>query len=341
MGVVLRSFEMPKSVVLDEETAKDKYGKFIAEPFERGFGATVGNSLRRVLLSSLEGAAVSGIKLEGADHEFSSISGILEDFPEIILNIKSLVLKSHTRDIKTITIDVTKKGTITGADITTDGTIEVINPELHIATLDKNMRFKLEMQVTRGRGFVVAEQNKREDQPIGLVPIDSVYSPVKRVAYRVEDTRVGQITDYDRLVLEVWTNGAVSPKDAILYASNILQQQIGVFVNLGQLPDEEVEQAVEPVADANDDEDFYRRLNQSVAELELSVRSANCLSEAHIKTIGEIVCRTQAEMLKYRNFGKKSLNEIGEILETMGLSFGMKVDISRLVGMQQQQQESV
>ncbi len=337
MGVVLRSFEMPKSVILDEETAKDKYGKFIAEPFERGFGATVGNSLRRVLLSSLEGAAVSGLRLEGAEHEFSSISGVLEDFPEIILNIKNLILKSHTRDIKTINIDVTKKGSVTAADIITDGTIEVMNPDLHIATLSKNMRFKLEMQVTKGRGFVVAEQNKREDQALGMVPIDSVYSPVKRVSYRVEDTRVGQITDYDRLVLEIWTNGAVSPKDAILYASNILQQQIGVFVNLGQLPDEDVELVVAPIASHSDDDEFYKRLNQSVSELELSVRSANCLSEAHIKTIGEIVCRSQAEMLKYRNFGKKSLNEIGEILETMGLSFGMKVDISRLVGMQQQE----
>jgi DNA-directed RNA polymerase subunit alpha len=327
MGVVLRSFEMPKSVVLDDASSTETYGKFVAEPFERGFGVTVGNSLRRVLLSSLEGAAVSSIRIEGADHEFATIPGVLEDLSEIILNVKQIVLRSHTRANKTLTIHVNKKGAVTARDIVTDDTIEVVNPDLHIATLTKNVDFKAELEVTRGRGFVLADQNKRPEQAIGTIPVDSIFSPVKRVAYQVEETRVGQITDYDRLILEVWTNGSISPKDAMLYGANILQQHISVFVNMGQLPEGESEflGGQEGSEDA-----FYHKLSQPVSELELSVRSANCLSEARIKTIGELVSRSEAEMLKYRNFGKKSLNEISDILKTMGLHFGMQLDPKRL-----------
>ena len=327
MGVVLRSFEMPKSVIHDEQTATDTYGKFVAEPFERGFGVTVGNALRRVLLSSLEGAAVSAIRIEGVDHEFATIPGVMEDVSEIILNLKGLVLRSHSRTMKTITLDVECKGNVTAKDIVTDETIEVINPDHKIATLTKKVHLKIEMEVNRGRGFVTSEGNKSPEQPVGTIPIDALYSPVKRVAYRVEDTRVGQITDYDRLMLEVWTKGSITPKDAVLYAANILQQQVSVFVNLGQLPEEEGESSVAP---GSGEDDFYQKLLQPVSELELSVRSANCLNEAQIKTIGDLVTRSEPEMLKYRNFGKKSLNEIGDLLKTMGLHFGMQVEQKKL-----------
>jgi DNA-directed RNA polymerase subunit alpha len=323
MGVVLRSFEMPKGVVLDEASATETYSKFVVEPFERGFGVTVGNSLRRVLLSSLEGAAISTIRIEGADHEFATLPGVMEDLSEIILNVKQVVLRSHTRASKTLTINVSKKGSITARDIVTDDTIEIVNPDQHIATLTKNVDFKAEFSVVRGRGFVLADQNKHADQSIGTIPVDSIFSPVLRVAYHVEETRIGQITDYDRLILEIWTNGSISPKDALLYGANILQQHVSVFANMGQLPDGESE--FMSAADGSEDA-FYKKLTQPVSEMELSVRSANCLSEARIKTIGELVGRSEAEMLKYRNFGKKSLNEISDILKTMGLHFGMQID---------------
>jgi len=327
MGVVLRSFQMPESVTLDESTATDTYGKFTAGPFERGFGVTVGNSLRRVLLSSLEGSAVSSIRIKGADHEFATLPGVLEDTAEIILNIKGLVLKSHSRTTKTITVEADGKGDVTAGDIQVDDTIEIINPKHKIATLTKKTNFRLEMEVTRGRGFKTAESNRSEDQPVGTIPIDAVYSPVMRIAYKVEDTRVGQVTDYDRLIMEIWTNGSVTAKDAMLYGANILQQQISVFVNFGQLPEEDMEPSL---AAGGSDDEIYNKMTQPVAEMELSVRSANCLSEAQIKTIGELVSRSESEMLKYRNFGKKSLNEIGDILKTMGLSFGMQIDQKKL-----------
>jgi len=326
MGVVLRSFEMPKTVVHDESTATDTYGKFTAEPFERGFGATVGNAMRRVLLSSLEGAAVSAIRIEGVSHEFTTIPGVLEDVAEIILNIKQLTMRAHSRSVKTLTIDVERKGEVTAADIQTDDTVDILSPELPICTLTKKTRLRMEFEVSRGRGYVVAENNKRDDQPVGTIAVDSIYSPVRRVAFKVEDTRVGQITDYDRLSLEIWTNGAVTPKEALLYAANIMQQQVNVFVNLGRLPEEEGES--EP--GESEDSGFFERLQQPVSEMELSVRSANCLNEARIKTIGDLVTRSESEMLKYRNFGKKSLNEISEILKGMGLRFGMKVDPKKL-----------
>ncbi len=326
MGIALRSFEIPKKLECDEESLTNEYGKFVAEPFERGYGVTIGNSLRRVLLSSLEGAAVTALKIDGVSHEFGTLPGVVEDVTEIVLNVKELVLRSHTRAPKTLHIEVGQKQEITAKDVITDDTIEVINPDLHIATLTKNVKFNMELEVQKGRGYVPADRNKKEGQPIGVIAIDSIFTPVKRVNFHVEDTRVGQMTDYDKLIIEVWTNGSISPKDAMLYASNILQRHLDVFVNFGKLPEEDM--AIEP--SDNKEDELYKRLAQPVSEMELSVRSANCLREAHIKTIGDLVKKTEMEMLKYRNFGKKSLTEITNILKDMGLGFGTAIDEKKL-----------
>jgi DNA-directed RNA polymerase subunit alpha len=326
MGIALRSFEIPKKLDCDKASLTDSYGKFVAEPFERGYGVTIGNSLRRVLLSSLEGAAVTSIKIDGVSHEFGTLPGVVEDVTQIILNVKNLVLRSHTRLAKTLTIDVSQKGEITAKDIETDDTVEVINPDLHIATLTKNVPFRMELEVQKGRGYVPAERNKKEGQSLGVIAIDSIFTPVKKVNFHVEDTRVGQMTDYDKLIIEIWTNRSVHPKEAMLYASNILQRHLDVFVNFGKLPEED--QATE-ISDDKERE-LYKRFAQPVSEMELSVRSANCLREAHIKTIGELVKKTEAEMLKYRNFGKKSLTEITNIIKEMGLHLGMEVDPEKL-----------
>jgi len=320
MGIAWKDFEMPKKLECDESTYSELYGKFIAEPFERGYGMTIGNSLRRVLISSIEGWAVTSVKFENVQHEFSTIPGVLEDISEIILNIKKIALSSHAKGAKTIYIKADKKGEIKAGDIVTDETLEVLNPDLHIATLTKNALFEAHMEVGKGRGYVPAERNKKENQPIGVIAVDSIFAPVKRVNFLVENTRVGQMTDYDKLILEIWTNGSMSPKDALLYASNILQRHLDVFVNYGRLPEEEA--APEVVVE----EELIEKLKMPVAELELSVRSANCLREANIKTIFELVRRSEAEMLKYRNFGKKSLTEIGNILKDMNLTLGMKFD---------------
>jgi DNA-directed RNA polymerase subunit alpha len=324
MGVKWRNFEMPKRLECDEESYSNAYGKFIAEPFERGYGITVGNSLRRVLISSIEGSAVTSVKIEGVLHEFSSIPGIVEDTPEIILNLKKLVLRSHTKNPKTIFIKAEKKGDVTAKDIITDETIEVINPELHIATLTKNTKFYVEMEVGRGRGYLPAERNKKDSHGIGVIPMDSIFSPVTKVNFHVENTRVGQITDYDKLILEVWTNKSITPKDSLIYASNILEKHLELFVKYGKLPEEE------EIEETEEDQELYEKLRQPISELELSVRSANCLEDAKIKTIGELVGKTEMEMLKYRNFGKKSLAEINSILVALGLSLGMKIDLKKL-----------
>ncbi|MBU3933041.1 MAG: DNA-directed RNA polymerase subunit alpha [Candidatus Omnitrophica bacterium] len=324
MGVKWRSFEMPKKLECDESAYSDSYAKFTAEPFERGYGITVGNSLRRVLISSIEGSAVTSIKIEGVLHEFSSIPGIVEDVPEIVLNIKKLILRTHTKSPKTIFIKAEKKGEVKAQDIITDETTEIINPDLHIATLSKNTKFYVEIEVGRGRGYVPAERNKKEAHVVGVIPIDSIFSPVTKVNFHVENTRVGQMTDYDRLILEIWTNKSMSPKESLLYASNILQKHLEVFVNYGKLPEEEEAEETE------EDQEVYEKLRQPISELELSVRSANCLEEAKIKTIGDLVQKTEMEMLKYRNFGKKSLAEINNILSSMALSLGMKVDMKKL-----------
>lgn len=326
MGIKWRDFQLPKRLECDESTYTNTYGKFFAAPFERGFGITLGNSLRRVLLSSIEGSAVTSVKIMGVQHEFSAIPGVLEDVTEIILNVKNLVLNSHSKIPKTIYIKRDTKGEVKAKDIETDDTIEIINSDLHIATLTKDVKFNMEMEVAKGRGYVPAELNKKEDQAIGVIPIDSIFSPVKKVNFSVENTRVGQRTDYDKLILEIWTNGAIPPKDALLYASNILQRHLDIFVSFGQLPEEieeELEMTKEEVA-------LYEKLRLPISELELSVRSSNCLREANIKSIADLVKRTEEEMLSFKNFGKKSLSEIKELLAGMGLTLGMQVDTKKL-----------
>ena len=319
MGIRWKTFEMPKRLEMDQASATPTFGKFYAEPFERGYGHTIGNSLRRVLISSIEGSAVSNVKIEGVQHEFATINGVVEDVAQIVLNIKKLVIVSHTRQPKTITIQVKKEGEVTAAAIEHDDTIEIINKDLHIATLTKDVKFYVEMEVVKGRGYVPAERNKQENNPIGTVPLDTAFSPVVKVNYAVEETRVGQMTDYDKLIMEVTTNGAMTPEEAMLYASNILQRHLDIFVNYGELPEEEEEEEEE------EDTEFKELLEKPITELEL-VRSSNCLEAANIKTIGDLVRKSESTMLKYKNFGKKSLTEINAILADMGLSLGMDVE---------------
>jgi DNA-directed RNA polymerase subunit alpha len=326
MGIKWRDFQMPKRLECDEASYTNTYGKFLAEPFERGYGVTLGNSLRRILLSSIEGSAVTSVKFDGVSHEFSSIPGVLEDVTDIVLNIKNLVLRSHSKAPKSIYIKADKKGAITAKDIISDETIEVLSPNLHIATLTKDTKFNLELQVSRGRGYVPAEMNKKEEQTLGVIAIDSIFTPVKKVNFYVENTRVGQRTDYDKLILEIWTNGGVSPKDALLYAANIEQRHLDVFVNFGQLPEEEEE--VEEIS--AEEKALYEKLRLPISELELSVRSSNCLREEKIKSLGDLVRKSESELLQVRNFGKKSLSEISALLKSMGLTLGMKVDLKKL-----------
>jgi DNA-directed RNA polymerase subunit alpha len=324
MGVRWRNFELPKILECDKSKLTPVYGKFIAEPFEKGYGVTIGNSLRRVLISSIEGSAVTNVKIEGVLHEFSTIPGVVEDVTQIILNIKKLVLRSHSKTPKIIKINVHKRGEVKAKDIRTDATVEVLNKDLHIATLSKKTKFNLEIEVAKGRGYVPAERNKKEDQPIGVIAVDSIFSPVRKVNYHVENTRVGRLTDYDRLILEIWTDSSLSPEEALLYAANILQKHLDVFVKYGSLPEEE------EVEEKEEEKELYEVLRKPISELELSVRSANCLREARIRTIADLVQKSEFQMLKYRNFGKKSLAEITGILKGMNLSLGMKIDKERL-----------
>lgn len=325
MGVKWRDFQMPKRLECDEATYTDKYGKFIAEPFERGYGVTLGNSLRRILLSSIEGSAITSVKINGADHEFATLSGVMESVADVILNLKQVILRSHSKVSKTVYIKATKKGEIKAADIICDETVEVLNPGLHLLTLTQDVPFTMELEISRGRGYVPAEMNKK-DGPIGTIPVDSIFTPIMKVSYHVENTRVGQRTDYDKLIVEIWTNGGVSPKEAMLYAANILQRHLDVFVSYGQLPEEEEEE--EEIS--TEEQALYEKLRLPISELELSVRSANCLKDANIKSIAELVKKTEEELLSYRNFGKKSLSEIADLLKVMGLSLGMKVDPKKL-----------
>ena len=327
MGLKWRDFQLPKRLGCDESTYTNTYGKFSAAPFERGYGVTLGNSLRRVLLSSIEGSAVTAIKIQGAQHEFSVISGVVEDVPEIILNLKSLVLNSHSKIPKTIYIKRDVKGEVKAKDIEADEAVEIINPDLHIATLTKDAKLRVEMEVARGRGYVPAELNKKEDSTVGVIPVDSIFTPVKKVNFFVENTRVGQRTDYDKLILEIFTNGAITPKDALLYASNILQRHLDIFVSFGQLPEEAEEEEFEMT---DQEITIYEKLKLPISELELSVRSSNCLREANIKAIADLVKKTEEEMLGFKNFGKKSLVEIKELLLGMGLTLGMQVDPKKL-----------
>jgi len=325
MGISWRDFQFPKRITVDEETYQPNYGRFAAEPLERGYGVTLGNSLRRVLLSSIEGAAVTSVKIEGVSHEFSAIKGVLEDIPEIILNIKNLVLRSYSKSPKKIYIKAEGEKEVKAKDIITDESIEVINPNLHIATLtSKDAKLNMEMEVGKGRGFVPAEANKREDMPIGAIPVDSIFTPVKKVSFKVENTRVGKRTDYDRLILEIFTDASIEPKEALIYAAKVLSKHLEFFFTLGEMPEEEEEELTP------EEISLYEKLKIPISELELSVRSANCLREANIKILADLVEKTEAEMLFYRNFGKKSLNEVVSLLKTMGLSLGMKFDRKKL-----------
>lgn len=323
MPVRLGPFEMPKRLIKDDATATDTYCKFIAEPFEAGYGNTLGNSLRRVLLSSLEGAAITSIKIAGAMHEFATLPGVVEDVTDIILNLKKVRFKMSDRGPRTIVLSVEKEGQVTAGDIGIDQGVEILNKDHVICTLDKKQKFEMEMEIKVGRGFCPAEENKKQEQIIGLIPIDSIFSPVTKVKYAVENTRVGQRTDYDKLILEVWTDGRLSPDDALLQSSGILQRHLDVFVKHDPhaVEFEEMKPEVSP-----EQNKLKKLLNMSVNEIELSVRAANCLNNANITTVGQLAQKTEAEMLKYRNFGKKSLNEIKEKLNQLGLSLGMKFD---------------
>ncbi|MFY9549933.1 MAG: DNA-directed RNA polymerase subunit alpha [Thermoanaerobaculia bacterium] len=315
-----KGFQKPKRLEIDTETLTSTYGKFYAQPFERGFGTTIGNALRRVLLSSIEGAAITAVKIEGVLHEFSSLPGVVEDVTDIILNLKQIPIKMHTNEEKILTLDVERKGKVTAADLQGDSAIEILEPDAPIATLSENGRLRMEMRVSTGRGYVSADKNFDDDMGIGYIPIDSVHSPVRRVNYHVEAARIGQATDYDRLVLEVWTNGTISPTDAVGLAATLLRDHLTIFVNA------EHETALEGAGEGELPENLAEYLNKSVDELELSVRSANCLKNAGIRTIRDLVQRTEKDMLETKNFGRKSLNEIKDILRPMGLSLGMELE---------------
>jgi DNA-directed RNA polymerase subunit alpha len=323
MAKRLGKFQLPNRLIKDEESSSDTYGKFIAEPFEGGYGHTIGNSLRRILLSSIEGAAISSIKMEGVQHEFQSIEGIVEDVTDIILNLKKILVVSHKKEPVRLMIDVTRQGEITAADIQADANIEIVNPEQVICTLDTERRFIADLEIKVGRGYVSGEDNKTPDQPIGVIAIDSLYSPVKLVKYAVENTRVGQMTDFDKLILEIWTDGRITPDDCLKQAAAILKHHIDVF---DKVSDESIEFESEQVEVSEEQNKLRKLLNMSVNEIELSVRAANCLNNANITTVGELAMKSEQEMLKYRNFGKKSLNEIKAKLEQLGLSLGMKID---------------
>src|SRR5918993_3814850 len=317
----MKDFQIPMRVEVDKETASATFGRFTTEAYERGFGTTVGNSLRRVLLSSLTGAAVTTVKIEGVLHEFSTIPGVTEDVTAIILNIKSLRLALHTDKPKTIRLKKKGPGEAKGSDIIHDADIAILTPNLHIATLDKDASLDMEMTVKHGRGYVPAERNKEEGLPIGVIAIDSIFSPIKRVNFHVENARVGRMTDYDKLTLEIWTDGTISPSDALSTAAGILREHLDIFINPEERSDGKTEAGYE-----ESQREVNKNLFRSVNELELSVRAANCLKNANIKTIADLVQKSEAEMLKTKNFGKKSLNEIKEILSEMGLGLGMKLD---------------
>ncbi len=319
----LGKFELPSRLMKVEEGSTPTYAKFIAEPFEAGYGHTVGNSLRRVLLSSIEGSAISSVRIDGVNHEFQSIEGVVEDVTDIVLNLKKVLLVSHSREPVRLRLNVTREGPVTAADIDPDSNIEIISPDQLICTLDKPMTFSAEVEVRTGRGYCPGDENKKEDQAIGVIPIDSLFSPIRLVKYAVENTRVGQITDYDKLLLEIWTDGRITPEDALKQAGAIFKHHLDVFDRVSEESFEFEDQGAEVSEEQNK---LRKLLNMSVNEIELSVRAANCLNNANITTVGELAMKTEQEMLKYRNFGKKSLNEIKDKLEALGLSLGMKFD---------------
>jgi DNA-directed RNA polymerase subunit alpha len=317
---MFKGFQKPKRLVANTETLTDRYGMFTAQPFERGFGSTIGTGLRRVLLSSIEGAAITAVRIEGVAHEFSPIPGVVEDATDIILNLKQVPFKMLSEGMRTVRLKADSKGEVLSGQIETDSEIEVLDRNMHIATIGEGGKLSIEMRIKSGRGYMGADRNNDEDLPIGYIPIDSVHSPVRKVNYSVESARLGQMTDYDKLTIEVWTNGAISPADAIGQASKLLKDHMAIFINFEELPETAEEPAERAMSQMNE------VLNRSVEELELSVRSYNCLKNANLQTIGDLVQKTEAEMLRTKNFGRKSLNEIKEILGSLGLGFGMKFD---------------
>jgi DNA-directed RNA polymerase subunit alpha len=325
-----KGLQKPKRLEIEGRTLTDKYGRFYAEPFERGYGTTIGNSLRRILLSSIEGATITAVKLDTVLHEFSSVPGIVEDTVDIILNLKKVTFRCHSAHPETLTLTATGPGEVTAGDIKASANVEILNPEVHIATLSEEGNLSMEMRLKRGRGYISADRNFDDDLAVGYIPVDSLHSPVQKVNYQVEDARLGQATDYDKLVLEIWTNGALSPQDSIAAAAKLLKDHMAIFINFEETPEEDLD------FPTTEDERLLEQLNRSVEELELSVRSYNCLKNADIKLIGDLVSRTEAEMLKTKNFGRKSLNEIKDLLSEMGLSLGMSVDFERFKAQAQQ-----
>ena len=324
----LGAFERPNRLKKEEETATETYAKFVAEPFEIGYAHTIGNSMRRVLLSSLEGAAITSLKVDGAQHEFAAIEGVVEDMAEIILNLKQVKFKIHeTRDPQVLLLSVNKSGAVTAADIELNHNVELVNPDQHICTLDKKKKFLMELTIQVGRGFLSGDDNKTTNQPIGVIAIDSIFSPVTRVRYDVGNARVGQRTDYDSLALEIWTDGRITPDDAVNQASQVLMHQLEVFVNYDK---DAIEFEEEKENQTEEQSELKRLLAMSVNEIELSVRAANCLNNANITSVGQLATKSEADMLKYRNFGKKSLNEIKDKLVELGLGLGMTFDESVL-----------
>ena len=325
-----RELIRPKGIEINQETYSNTYGKFVCEPLERGFGITIGNAIRRVLLSCLQGAAIVSVKFDGVLHEFSTIPSVLEDVTDIILNLKEVRLKLIDTEEAVIHIFREGEGVVRAGDIETDNLVQILNPEKHLATLNKDASLNMEIVVKTGKGYVPAEKNKEKDQPVGVIPVDAIFSPIQKVNHVVANSRVGQITDYDKLTLEVWTDGSVVPEDAVAYAAKILKEQMNPLINFEEEPEPEVEE--KEVKEETPNENLFR----PVSELELSVRSANCLKNANIALIGELVQYTEAEMLKTKNFGRKSLNEIKSILDGMGLSLAMKADNLPLTKIQNQ-----
>ena len=316
-----KSIQMPREMAVEDTTANERYGKFVIEPLERGFGQTIGNAMRRVLLSSIQGAAFTSLRIDGILHEFTTIPGVYENITDIVLNIKKVCLKLNGDAPKTVRLNVKEKGEYKAANLEHDGDLEILNPDQHIVTLTDDIVFKLELEVNSGRGFVTAENNIKPDQPLGIVPLDAQFSPITKVNYEVENTRVGQRTDFDKLIIQIWTTGAITPEEALSFAAKLLKDHLSVFGH--------AEQEMEIAEEEKVDEEILRirnLLKMRVDELELSVRSSNCLHAANIVTLEDLVRKTESEMLRYRNFGRKSLNELNGILSELGLSFGMDVD---------------
>ncbi len=316
-----KGFQRPKVLEFERDSLTEQFGRFHAQPFERGFGTTIGNALRRVLLSSIEGAAVTAVKIDGVLHEFSPIDGVVEDATDIILNLKQIPFKIHTDSAKTLTVKVGKSGAVTAGDIECDGDVEILDPDVHIATVAEGGNLEMELRVKRGRGYVSADRNFEEELGVGWIPVDSVHSPIKKVNYLVEAARLGQTTDYDKLTIDVWTDGTVSARDAVSLSAKLVRDHLNIFVN--------IDDEIEPLPEPEEEEPATvenEHLDKSVEELELSVRSYNCLKNANIQTIRELVQKSESEMLRTKNFGRKSLNEIKEILLSMGLNLGMRLD---------------